>query len=161
AGAAIILLGLSFTTNAYASASTVSSKFRIESLDGTSPITINGHAYRGALELTSGGGVHVINDLNLEDYVRGLSEVPSSWPAEALKAQAIAARSYALWTLSTKPTICPTTACQVYTGMDKENAPYGAQWVAAVQATAGQVLLYQGKPIMAMYSSSDGGHTKN
>lgn len=163
AGATVILVGLSLASNAYAAGSSVltSSQFRIESLDGTSPITVNGSAYRGALELSSSGGVHAVNDVSLDDYVRGVSEVPSSWPAEALKAQAIAARTYALWTLKNKSTICPTTACQVYTGMEKENAPYGDQWVAAVQATAGQVLLYQGQPILAMYSSSDGGHTRN
>lgn len=53
--------------------------------------------YRGAMELVrSGSGVGVINDVGVEDYVRGISEVPSSWPTAALQAQAIAARTYAL-----------------------------------------------------------------
>ncbi|HVF75136.1 MAG TPA: SpoIID/LytB domain-containing protein [Acidimicrobiales bacterium] len=126
--------------------------------------------YRGALELVAAGngGVGVVNDLGLDDYLKGLSEVPSTWPAEALKAQAIAARTYALHersvTVATAARalgadICATDACQVYTGLAKERGPNGPAWAAAVEATSGQALLYRDAPILAKYSSSNGGQT--
>ena len=116
--------------------------------------------YRGAMEVVrAGGGVGVINDVGVEDYVRGIAEVPSSWPTEALRAQAIAARTYALHEKGSPPAsaseigadICPTQACQVYVGLAKERAEAGERWVAAVEATRGQVLLRKGGPIRAMY----------
>ena len=104
--------------------------------------------YRGALELRrTPGGVGAVNDVALEDYLKGISEAPSSWPAEALRAQAIAARTYLLWTLGRPPggdaaalgaQICATDSCQVYGGVAKERAPNGANWAAAVHDTAGQ-----------------------
>ena len=125
--------------------------------------------YRGALELVpAGGGVGVVNDVGLDDYLKGLSEVPSTWPAEALKAQAIAARTYALHERSTTVAtaaralgadICATDACQVYTGLAKERGPNGPSWTAAVEATSAQALLYRNAPILAKYSSSNGGQT--
>src|SRR5262249_8341371 len=69
---------------------------------------------------STAGPLSVVNDVSLEDYVSGISEVPSSWPEEALKAQAIAARTYALNQLSTGRTLCDTDACQVYTGLAKQ-----------------------------------------
>jgi SpoIID/LytB domain protein len=128
-----------------------------------------GGEYRGAIEVRrSAGGVGVVNDVGLEDYLKGISEVPSSWPAEALRAQAIAARTFALHTLQTGTTgsaaqlgaqICATEGCQVYAGLVKERAPGGANWAAAVDATRGLVVLHQGRPILAKYSSSNGGTT--
>jgi stage II sporulation protein D len=129
--------------------------------------------YRGALEIVpsgSGGGVAVVNEVGLEDYVRGIAEVPSSWPMEAQKAQAIAARTYALHELSLDVAtaakdvgaqICATEACQVYAGVAKERDAGGAgvNWAAAVTQTAGQVILFQGAPINAKYSSSNGGRS--
>ncbi len=118
--------------------------------------------YRGALELVrTGSGVGVVNDVGIEDYVRGIAEVPSSWPMEALRAQAIAARTYALHEMRNPPPsaaelgahICPTQACQVYVGLDKERSEGGERWVSAVESTRGQVLLRKGAPIRAMYSA--------
>src|SRR5918995_1563714 len=86
-------------------------------------------------------------------YLEGIAEVPSSWPREALEAQAIAARSYALattgWdgvegeTLDTP--ICATTACQVYRGIPVPRVPGIRRWYRAVQATRGKILLFQGR----------------
>ena len=140
---------------------------RFEPLDST-PLTVNGLGdYRGAIEVTgTGGGVSTINDVSVEDYVRGIAEVSPSWPAEALKAQAIAARSYALnqaaSTVSTPfrtagANICATDSCQVYAGITKERQEGGSAWAGAVTATAGQVVLYNGTPIFAEYSDSNGG----
>src|SRR5438067_243599 len=73
-------------------------RVRFEALDAATPLTAEGSGdYRGAIEVApSAGGVATINDVSLDDYLRGVSEVPPTWPAEALKAQAIAARSFAL-----------------------------------------------------------------
>ncbi len=91
---------------------------------------------------------------NIEEYVKHVYEVPSGWPSEALKAQAIAARSYALaYTNNGSGTICPSQSCQV---VKKElNAQ---SWIDAVNATAGQVLTNGGNPIKAWFSSTHGGY---
>src|SRR5439155_6509812 len=83
--------------------------------------------------------------------------------------QAIAARSYALNRKAQSPAsapyrqagadICNTDSCQVYGGLAKEQQQDGSGWAAAVSATAGQVVLYDGTPIFAEYSSSNGGRT--
>lgn len=148
-------------------------RVRFESLDATGKsgaLAVDQVGeYRGAIEVVrSDSGVAVVNDVGLEDYVRGISEVPSTWPAEALKAQAIAARTYALYDAAgTTPTatravgahICATEACQVYGGLAKERSEHGPNWTAAVDQTAGEVLLYKGAPINAKYSSSNGGRS--
>jgi SpoIID/LytB domain protein len=125
--------------------------------------------FRGVLDLVAAsGGLAVINQVPFEEYVQGIAEVPSGWPAEALKAQAIAARTYALHEMrkdvatearAVGADICATQACQVYAGLAKERQENGSRWVAAVQATRGEVLLYRGAPILAMYSSSNGGRS--
>ena len=109
--------------------------------------------------LAATGSISVVNDVALDDYVKGIAEVPSTWPAEALKAQAVAARTYALYELAGGKTLCATESCQVYAGLAKERAPGGDYWADAVSATSGQILLYKSQPILAMYSSSDGGRT--
>lgn len=129
----------------------------IESLDPSKPLAIDGKEYRGGFRFTRSGGLNVTNVVSIEDYIKGISEVPNSWPQEALRAQAIAARTYVAWQLQSRETICATDSCQVYGGVHKEKSAYGANWVAAVDATASQVLLYNGRPIKAMYSSSNGG----
>ncbi len=91
----------------------------------------------------------------LETYLLGIYEMPDSWPAEALKAQAIAARSYALsYTGSGAKEICTTQSCQVYKGGNK-----GGNWEQAVKATEGKVMVSGGAPVTAWYSSTDGGYT--
>jgi SpoIID/LytB domain protein len=121
--------------------------------------------YHGALELvSSGGGVAVVNEVGLDEYLHGISEVPVQWPAEAQKAQAVAARTYALWQMAHRQPgaiadICPTQACQVYMGLAKEKRPGAGAWTAAVDATAGQVLVWRGGPILAKYSSTNGGRS--
>lgn len=91
---------------------------------------------------------------NIEDYVKHVYEVPANWPSESLKAQAIAARSYALaYTNNGSGSICPSQSCQV---VKKElNAQ---SWIDAVNATAGQVLTSGGNPIKAWFSSTHGGY---
>jgi stage II sporulation protein D len=137
---------------------------------GPVPTSLTGlNDYFGVLEIDAAGdGLVVINRLSLEKYLLGLNEVPPDWPAEALRAQAIAARTYALWTTSRPPAgsaatygfdICASTECQVFTGAGVLAAPDGARWMDAVEATSGRALLYEGEPILARYHSVSGGHT--
>ena len=150
-------------------ASFVVAKARFEPLDGTRPVGVDGLGdYGGSIEVVpDGGSVAVLDDVSVEDYVAGIAEMPSDWPAAALQAQAIAARTYLLHSASAPAPvlaslgaqICASQDCQVYTGLAKARGPNGRQWLDAVNATAGQVLLYDGRPINAMYSSSNGGRT--
>jgi SpoIID/LytB domain protein len=118
------------------------------------------HAYRGSIVAQpSGGLLYIINVLPIEDYLRGLGEVPSSWPLEAIKAQIVAARCYALTHMGSTGLydVDDTTQFQVYRGIDSESGSQNA----AVDQTSGQVLMYGGRVIEAFFSASDGGHTAN
>ena len=127
------------------------------------------HGYLDSIEITPApDGLVITNRLPLERYVLGLNEVPPDWPLEALKAQAVAARTYALHGLLKPPVgdaarygfdICATIECQVFTGADVLSLPDGARWAQAVQSTANQVVLYRGAPILARYHSTSGGRT--
>jgi SpoIID/LytB domain protein len=118
------------------------------------------HAYRGTIVgEPSGGLLYVINVLPIEDYLRCLGEVPSSWPLEAIKAQIVAARCYALTHMGSTALydVDDTTQYQVYYGIDAESGSQNA----AVDQTQGQVLMSGGHVIIAFFSASDGGHTAN
>ncbi len=92
---------------------------------------------------------------SLEDYVKRIYEVPVSWPGESLKAQAIAARSYALaYTNNGSGSICATQDCQVF-----KTDPKGGAWDDAVNQTSKKAMVVGGKPIKAWFSSTDGGYT--
>ncbi|MEA2390007.1 MAG: hypothetical protein QOK31_116 [Solirubrobacteraceae bacterium] len=115
--------------------------------------------YRGALELVSRGGrVAVDNVVGVDDYVRGVvaGEMPSSWSAEALKVQAVAARTYAL-TAGGGGELFPDTRSQVYDGVAGETSRSNA----AVSATRGQVVTYHGTPVVTYFFSTSGGRTEN
>lgn len=114
------------------------------------------------VELLPNGPI-LVNELPMEDYVAGVAEMPSRWAGEALKAQAVAARTYAWYSigLGTFPDydICASTACQVYRGADVV-LDEGERWQAAVRATTGEVLVDDaGRPILARYFSTSGGRT--
>jgi stage II sporulation protein D (peptidoglycan lytic transglycosylase) len=118
--------------------------------------------YRGSFQVSNAGGArfYLVNLVDLESYLLGLvnSEVPSSWPLEALKAQAVAARTYALWKKANSENpyhLLTTTLDQVYHGAHVENI----RSVKAVRDTAGWFMSYRGKPILAYYHSCCGGHT--
>ena len=105
--------------------------------------------------------------LTFQEYLEGIAEVPPTWPAAALEAQVIAARSYVLsrtgWSgeqgedLGTP--ICATTDCQVYGGIPHPRPPGLGRWYDAVRATRGQVLLYGERPADTVYSSTSNGRT--
>ena len=134
-----------------------------------------GHRYRyGMVDIAVvNGNLEVVNQLKLHgEYLWGIAEVPSSWPAEALKAQVVAARTYALrrYQSGQRPEcrchVYDTTADQVFAGYVKQSSTGGAQWTAAVDATSpdgstGITALYGGAPISANYFSSSGGRTEN
>jgi len=91
--------------------------------------------------------------LDFEDkYLMGIAEMPSSWNAEALKAQAIAARTYAYRYKTEGKTICTDEACQVFRKSKADNPP--SEWRSAVQSTRGQVL----ENVVTYYSSTSGGY---
>ncbi len=120
-------------------------------------------AYRGALEFrpNGSGGVDTVNVVGLDDYVRGVigAEMPSSWAPEALKTQAVAARTYAITTdvAGGFYNLYPDTRSQMYRGVAAETPSTDA----AVAATAGQVVTYNGAPVVTYFFSSSGGHTEN
>ncbi len=134
--------------------------------DGTT-LRVEGRGpFRGTVEVRRrGGALDVVNELDLDSYVMGVREVPGRWPMEALKAQAVAARTYALWEANKGYwnqfgfDVCGTTSCQVYQGADAEADERGARWVQAVRETAGQVLLHDGQPALTRYHSTSGGRT--
>jgi len=101
--------------------------------------------------------------ISFEDkYLLGISEMPRSWSSGALKAQAVAARTYALNWLNNNPgsAICTTQACQVYNASNANcSGTYNARWCSAVKATKGVVITYGGSPITAWYASTAGGYT--
>lgn len=128
-------------------------------------LRLNGKGYRGGIILTgtASGAMDVINVLSLEEYLYGVipNESPSSWDADALKAQAVCARGFAVTNINKHASlgfnVCTTTNCQVYGGLDSETASTNN----AVDATRGQVMMHDGKPIESLFYSSSGGHTAN
>lgn len=135
-------------------------------LDGNlTPIAINGKKYRGELEVIVNpqkpSTLHIVNDVMLEDYLKSVvpSESPASWPLESLKAQAVAARTYATGNWKRRENLgfdlMPTVADQMYTGIEAERDSSNQ----AVKETTGEILIYQGKPINALFFSCSGGYT--
>lgn len=132
---------------------------------GDSTIGWDGQEYPGRFEVDGrSGGLVIINEVEPERYLVGIREVPAEWPLESLKAQAVAARTYLAWTLSRGRAgsgatygfdICATTACQVYLGGGDP------RWAAAVAETTGEILMYDGSPAQALYSSTTGGRTRH
>lgn len=131
---------------------------------GEGYVWIGDRWYRGETKLIhDGSDLTVVNKVALEDYLYSVvgGEMPTSWPLEALKAQAVAARSYALYERDRAQNryydLKSTTASQVYKGIASETATTHE----AVNSTQGEVLTYQGKVILAAFHSSSGGYTEN
>jgi len=141
-------------------------------LSSTAPVLRRWYAedrsrdYRGTLRaIATATGLAVVDHLPMEQYLRAVvpAEVPASWAAEALKAQAVAARSYSSYLradarrrLPAQPwDLCDSTRCQVYGGATSEAATTDA----AVMATARRLLTYGGAPVFAEFSASNGGWT--
>ena len=137
-------------------------------------IWYQGFSYgRGTIELNlsscgdaDGCVQRLIARLRFEDYLRGLGEVPASWPMEAMRAQAVAARTYAAYDVrhygrraECNCDITDGASDQTYIGWNREGGTDGDRWVKAVTSTAGEVVTYEGALIQAFYAASDGGHS--
>jgi stage II sporulation protein D len=122
-------------------------------------LELDGKPYRGTLTATGGKSLLIVNSVGLESYLDGVvpSEMPYFWSAEALKAQAIVARSYALATRQPEAPydVFGDTRSQVYGGLSAEHP----QTSAAVAATKGTVVLYGGKVATTYFYSTSGGRT--
>ncbi|MGQ0521280.1 MAG: SpoIID/LytB domain-containing protein [Actinomycetota bacterium] len=113
-----------------------------------------GHRYRGVLQLTGTGPLRVVNHVDVEQYLRGMGEVRNpSWPMASLRAQAVAARTYAMRAMAGGGELCDSQQCQVYLGAEAE---YGAM-DKAVASTRGQVLMFRRSLAAAVYSANGGG----
>ena len=117
----------------------------------------SGRRYRGIVDVKSdSGALRLVNSVDVETYLKGMGEVrDGSWPPAALRAQAIAARTYALRAMSFGGEICADQRCQVYLGAQAEYAAMNK----AVADTAGQVLTHKGKLASTVYSANGGGHS--
>lgn len=131
---------------------------------GSGFVSVSGKRYRDGLELIrSGSSMTVINVVGLEHYLYGVvpGEMPSSFEMEALKAQAVCARNYAMRSMGNYARygfdVTPDTSSQMYLGVEGETE----RTTAAVDQTAKNVLLYQGEPALTVYSSMSGGATEN
>ena len=140
--------------------------------NGTTTLYLAGSAttrdYRGALRTVPSGGwcigcLDTVNVVQMDDYLKSVvpAEMPASWEVEALKAQAVAARSYAAARLGGSGTydLCDTMACQVYPGLSSTTTPEHPTSTAAVLATSGMVLRAGGTVAVAEFGSTNGGQT--
>lgn len=136
------------------------SQVEAKPMKGNGPLSINGRKYLGSFTFTieSGKYVRPINAIGLEEYLKGVvpSEMPALWHIEALKAQAVAARTYAMGYIG--KIVDDTQSYQVYGGY-----AWHEKSTKAVEATEGQVITYGGTPIGAgaVFSSSNGGKTES
>jgi stage II sporulation protein D len=137
--------------------------YRRLTFSASSAIQINGKPYRGTAEISLGGkGILVVNELALEDYLVGLinCEISSAWPIEAVKAQAVIARTYALNRKEARRAslyhLESSVIDQVYDGCEIEDS----RARRAVSDTAGEVLTHDGVVIQAFYHSNCGGRTE-
>lgn len=126
-------------------------------------VQVNGKRYRGSIEISPlDKGLLVVNELPLEEYLVGLinCEISSLWPMEAVKAQAVVARTYALYQKRARANapyhLESSVLDQVYDGCEIEDG----RAARGVKETAGEVLTYNGQPIQAFYHSSCGGRTE-
>ncbi len=133
---------------------------------GTTWLSREDKEYRGEIQFLYNpalGGFVVINHVNMEEYVYGVvsAEMPSRFPIEALKAQAVIARTYALKAIGKHKQygydVCDTQNCQVYGGVKAERERTNA----ATDGTMGLVITYQKRPIEAVFSSNCGGYTQS
>ena len=133
-------------------------------VSGPGPLSFAGHGrYRGSFEFRWETGLHVqtVDAVDLEDYVRGVvsAEMPASWSLQALEAQTVAARTYAITTTvnGNGYTLYSDTRSQMYTGVSAETSSTDA----AEAATRGQVVTYNGSPVATFFFASSGGYTES
>jgi stage II sporulation protein D len=159
-----LTVGLSVTVTANRSGLSVNGR-SVQKVVASAPgfVLINGKRYRGIIEISPfDKGMLVVDELYLEDYLVGLinCEISSQWPMEAIKAQAVIARSYALYQRESRKNapyhLESSVLDQVYDGCDIEDS----RAARGVSETAGEVLTFDGAIIQAFYHSNCGGHTE-
>jgi stage II sporulation protein D len=161
AGSYAVGPGFKYTDPTDSQAKPAALAYPLEFRPGSTAVALNGRGYRGSFRVLklANGKIRVVNVVGLDLYLRGVvpSEMPKGWASEALKAQAVAARSYALSHLHASGgfDLYPDTRDQVYLGISHE-AP---STNAAVNATAGQVVFYKGKVASTYFFSTSGGRT--
>jgi stage II sporulation protein D len=129
------------------------------------PVSINGRVFRGVIKLArnENGRLRAINQIDLEDYIKGIlyHEVSHYWPPEVLKAQAVISRTYAIYHMqqnkSRQYDVTSDIYAQVYGGKTSERYRTNQE----VEATRGEVLVWQGKVIPAYFHATCGGHTED
>jgi stage II sporulation protein D len=119
---------------------------------GVTTVDERGRSYRGLVEAPA-GQLRLVNVIDVEDYLRGMKEVPGTWPAAAVQAQTVAARTYALRSVQSGGELCDDARCQVYSGQSAESPGQDA----AVAATSGTVVTYGGALASTVYSADAGG----
>ena len=140
---------------------TLSSPIKLLSVDGSEKMRLGGNIYKGdiLIRVAANGRLDIIEELPLEDYLYGVlpSEMSPSWPLEALKAQAVASRSYAAKNINPAKDFDVTDGAdmQVYNGTKGINS----RILEAVNSTRGEVLKYKGKIITAFFHACCGGRT--
>jgi stage II sporulation protein D len=165
--------GVTYGIGVYEGSRVVISKLKIfdniiylKAQNEDSTININGKNYRGNLYVSIQIGKNkfrVVNELDIEKYLYGVicKEISSSWPKESIKAQAVAARTYALKNIGRHKNqwfdLCDTTHCQVYGGLDSENPETNK----IIDATRGEVLTYDGELAHIFYHGNCGGYTES
>lgn len=141
-------------------------KLLVKSKDATKYLTINRKIYRGQANINfdkTKKRLTVVNVLPLEEYLYGVvpQEMPHNWAKEALKAQIVAARTFARYNIGTRDTkgydVDSTTNSQVYDGIAYENAAVNQ----LIDETRGEIITYKGDTIQAFFHSSAGGYTEN
>ncbi len=128
-------------------------------------ISFKNNKYRGGIQIINAGNgkMNIVNLISPDDYIKGVigSEMPSSWHIEALKAQAVCARNYAISNVNKHSKygfdVCTTVDCQVYGGVNAETKTT----IQASEETSGKYLLYNGALAETLFFSCDGGHTSN
>ena len=131
--------------------------------DDTGFVKVNGVPYRGYITLLKKNGLTIINNVKVEDYLYGVvpKEMPPNWSTEALQAQSVAARTFALKNRKRHSAegfdLCSTSHCQVYEGMAAETRTT----TDAVNHTRGEVLFYKGSVIDALFHTDSGGMTES
>lgn len=168
-----VLTGSDFTVSAHSDSEviingvqvvyTAGSNLSLVPLDGN--IFIDNKEYRGSVIITNASptAINIINVLPMEEYLYGVigGEMPYSWHSEALKAQAVCARGFAISNFNKHTSlgfnVCATTNCQVYNGVSGEYPSV----IEAVDATAGQIVTYNGEIAQTLFYSASGGHSAN
>ncbi len=156
-----LLLNLSGTLIPLGSSATLVRASSSQSNNWLTLTSPSGYNYPGDMTIsTTGSSLRMVVRVFMEDYLQGVvpHEMSNSWPIEALKAQAVASRTYAIASMNSSRDydVVDTTASQVYRGYN----PANTQSLAAIRATAGQALYWNGKISDGVYSASNGGQTR-